>query len=92
MDAATLDRIMEFRLSSEIPAEGVAKELLGAAYPMMASYVSFGPGGAPGVFSVEATGYKDTPKKGHSILATVAFDGPQQYRYVYYKSPVEIIQ
>jgi general secretion pathway protein K len=91
MDAATLDRIMEFRASSEISAEGVVKEMLGAAYPLMAPYVSF-VSNAPGVFSVEATGYKDAPKKGYSILGTVAFDGSHQYRYVYYKSPVEIIQ
>jgi general secretion pathway protein K len=91
MDAATLDRIMEFRASSEISAEDVVKELLGAAYPLMAPYVSF-VSNEQGVFSVEATGYKDAPKRGYSILATVAFDGPHQYRYVYYKTPVEIIQ
>jgi len=91
MDAAMADRIIEFRAASEIRGEGDVKELLGAAYPLMAPYVSFGPSGAPGVFSVEATGYKDTPKKGHSILATVAFDGPRQYRYVYYKSPAGIM-
>ena len=90
MDAATLDRIMEFRASSEISAEGVVKEILGAAYPLMAPYVSFASTTQP-VFSVEATGYKEAPKKGYSILATVAFDGPQQYRYVYYKSPAEIV-
>ena len=91
MDAAALDRIMEFRASSEIPAEGAFREMLGAAYPQMASYVGFA-SNEQGVFSVEATGYKETPKKGYSILATVAFDGPRQYRYVYYKSPVEIIR
>jgi len=91
MDAAMVDRIIEFRASSEISAEGVVKEMLGAAYPLMAPYASFSPGGAPGLFSVEATGYKDAPKKGYSILATVAFDGLNQYRYVYYKSPAETI-
>ena len=91
MDAAALDRIIEFRASSEITSEGIAREMLGAAYPLMASYVSFG-SNAQGVFSVEATGYKEAPKKGYSILATVAFDGPRQYQYVYYKSPVEILK
>ncbi len=86
MDEATLDRIMEFRTSAEIPAEGVVKELFGAAYPLLFPYVSFA-SNAQGVFSVEATGYKETPKKGYSILATIAFDGLQRYRYVYYKSP-----
>jgi general secretion pathway protein K len=91
MDAATLDRIMEFRQSPEISVESVVKEMLGAAYSLMAPYVSF-VSNNQGVFSVEATGYKGAPEKGYSILATVAFDGPRQYRYVYYKSPVEIIQ
>ena len=90
-DAAMADRIIEFRASAETGVEDGVKELLGAAYPLMAPYVSFGPGGAPGIFSVEATGYKDTPKKGYSILATVAFEGLREYRYVYYKSPAEIM-
>ena len=91
MDAAMADRIIEFRGSSEIRGDAAVRDFLGAAYPLMAPYASFSPGGAPGVFSVEATGYMDTPKKGHSILATVAFDGLNQYRYVYYKSPAETI-
>jgi general secretion pathway protein K len=91
MDAAMADRIIEFRASAEIRGEGDVRELLGAAYPLMAPYVSFGPGSLPGVFSVEATGYKDTPKKGHTILATVAFDDPRKYRYVYYKNPAEMM-
>jgi general secretion pathway protein K len=91
MDAAMADRIIEFRASSEIRGEGDVRELLGAAYPLMAPYVSFGLGSLPGVFSVEATGYKENPKKGHSIRATVAFDSPRQYRYVYYKNPAEIM-
>jgi general secretion pathway protein K len=91
MDAAALDRIMEFRASSEITTEGIVRELLGAAYPLMAPYVSFVPNAAQGVFSVEAMGYKEDPKKGYAILATVAFDGSNKYRYVYYKSPAEIM-
>jgi general secretion pathway protein K len=91
MDAAALDRIMEFRASSEITAKGIASELLGAAYPLMAPYVSFD-SNAQGVFSVEATGYKEAPEKGYAIRATVAFDGSNKYRYVYYKSPAEMMR
>ena len=88
MDADMVERIMAFRSSAEIGAEGAVQEMAGAAYPLMAPYVSTGQGDAT-VFTVEATGYKDNPKKGHAVTATLAFDSPQQYHYVYYKSPVE---
>ena len=91
MDAGALERIMEFRASSMIPTEAVFRELLGAAYSQMASYIGF-VSNEQGIFSVDATGYTETPKKGYSILATVVFDSPRQHRYVYYKSPVEIIR
>lgn len=91
MDSEMADRLIEFRTSAEIRGEGDISGLLGAAYPQMAPYVSFGFGGFPGVFSVEATGYRDSPKRGYSILATVAIDAPRQYRYVYYKNPAEMM-
>ena len=90
MDAAAVDRIIKFRASSEIRGAGEIQELLGAAYTLMAPYVSF-ISNAPGAFTVEATGYKDAPEKGYSIMASVTFDGLRQYRYVYYKSPVDIV-
>ncbi|MCE5263983.1 MAG: general secretion pathway protein GspK [Deltaproteobacteria bacterium] len=91
MDPEMADRLIEFRRSAEIQGEGDISGLLGPAYPQMAPYVNFGFGGLPGVFSVEATGYKDSPKRGYSILATVAIDAPRQYRYVYYKNPAEMM-
>jgi general secretion pathway protein K len=91
MDAGALERIIEFRASSVVPTESVLRELLGAAYSQMASYIGF-VSNERGVFSIEATGYTETLKKGYSILATVVFDSPSQYRYVYYKSPVEVIR
>jgi general secretion pathway protein K len=90
MDATLVERIMAFRSSAEIGAEGVVQEMAGAAYPMMAPYVSAGQGSAT-VFTVEAMGYKDDREKGHAVVATLTFDSPQQYRYVYYKSPAEMI-
>jgi general secretion pathway protein K len=91
MDAALVDRIIAFRTSPEIAGAGVVKEMAGAAYPLMAPFVSSGQGDSA-VYAIEATGYKDDPKKGHSILAKVTFDGPRQYHYVYYKSPMETLQ
>ena len=89
MDAAMADRIVEFRKSSEIAGDNGAKEMLGAAYPLVAPYVS-ATSVSSGMFTLESTGYHDDPKKGFSIVAIISFDGSNRYRYLYYKSPVEI--
>ena len=92
MNSDMVDQIIEFRQSAEINGLEDITNIVGANYPLMAPYISFGPGSSPGVYTVEATGYKDSHKKGYSILATVTFDSPKKYRYVYYKTPVEIVQ
>jgi general secretion pathway protein K len=89
MDAAMVDRIIAFRSSSGTPQTGALRELLGAVYPLIAPYASDDTG-ASTTFTVEATGYKENPNRGHSILATVTFDGSQHYRFDYYKTPTEI--
>lgn len=88
MDETVLERIMEFRGSSEIRGDAAVRELLGAASPLTAPYAS-AETAASSLFTVEATGYTDDVKKGHSILATIALDRSHRIRYVYYKSPAE---
>ena len=90
MDAAAAERIIAFRSSSEIRGDAAVRELLGAAYPLAAPYAS-AETGASSLFTVEATGYTDDVKKGHSILATIALDRSHRFRYVYYKSPAEAL-
>ncbi len=92
MNADMVDQIIEFRASADINGLEDIKNIIGASYSQMAPYISFGSGSSSGVYSVEATGYKGSQKRGYSILATVIFDSPQKYRYVYYKTPVEILQ
>jgi general secretion pathway protein K len=92
MNVDMVDQIISFRASAEINSLEDIKNIIGASYSQMAPYISFGPGSSSGVYTVEATGYKGPQKRGYSILATVIFDSPQKYRYVYYKTPVEIIQ
>jgi general secretion pathway protein K len=41
-------------------------------------------------FTIDAAGYKGTDKKGYGVRATVAIQGVNQYKYVYYKSPAEV--
>ena len=91
MDGEMVERLMAFRASAEIRTLEDVKDIIGDHYPLMAPYAAFVPGGGSAVFTVEATGYKDGRKRGHAILATVSFDSPQQYRYLYYKSPAEMI-
>ena len=90
MDAAMVERIIAFRESSEIRGDAAIRELLGAAYPRMAPYVSADPG-ASSLFTLESTGYTDEVKKGHSIMATITLDRSNQFRYVSYKSPTEAL-
>jgi general secretion pathway protein K len=92
MTAETADRIMELRALAEIRGIDDIKDIIGSSYSQMAPYVSFAPGSTSAAYTVEATGYKGDQKKGYSIRATVTFDSLQQYRYVYYKCPVETIQ
>ncbi len=91
MDAAMVEKIVELRKSSEIREEDVLKDLLGAAYPLIASYASAGTG-ASTIFTIASRGYTDDEKKGYPIRATISFDRSNEFHYVYYKSPAEFIQ
>lgn len=91
-NAAMVARIIEFRALSEIRSVEDVQDILGDSYPVMAPYITFteaGSSAAP-AYTIESTGYKGDKKKGYGILATISFDGPHQYHYVYYKSPVEL--
>ncbi len=92
MNAAMVDRLMELRAVTEIQGLEDIKEIIGDSYPLMAPYITFtsASGTGPPVYSIEATGYKGNRKTGYAIAATVTFDGPHQYHYLYYKSPADI--
>jgi general secretion pathway protein K len=92
MTADMAARIIELRASSEIRGIEDIKDIIGSSYTQTAPYVSFAPGNTSRAYTVEATGYKGNQKKGYSILATVTLDSVQQYRYAYYKCPVETVQ
>jgi len=91
MNADMVGRLLEFRKSTEIRAIEDVKDIIGDSYSLMSSYVTFASTAGSLVYSIEATGHKGDPEKGYSIAATIAFDGPSQYHYVYYKSPVDIV-
>jgi hypothetical protein len=41
-------------------------------------------------FMIESAGFKGAEKTGYTIRATVTLDSNIKYRYLYYKSPVDI--
>lgn len=91
MNAAMVARIIEFRSLSAIRGVEDIQTIIGDSYTAMAPFIVFSQeGGAPSSYTIEATGYKGDKKKGYGILATISFDGPHKYHYVYYKSPAEL--
>jgi general secretion pathway protein K len=92
MTAEMAEQIIALRTSAEINSEEDVKNIVGANYSLMAPYISFGSTSSQGIFTVEATGYKGSPQKGYSILATITFESQQKYRYLYYKMPTRITQ
>ncbi len=96
MEPGMADRILEIRALSDIRGIDDIKDILGAGYARAAAYADFGPAGAPGAFTVQSTGYRESRKRGYAVAATVIFGGrnqrPHEYRYVHYKSPAEIQQ
>jgi general secretion pathway protein K len=90
-NAGMVERLMEFRAVKEIYNAEEIKDIIGDSYTLMAPYITFASGAGSAVYGLEATGYKSDPRKGYSVAATIVFDNPSQYRYVYYKSPADII-
>ncbi len=89
IDAAAVERVIAFRSSADIRGEADARALLGAAHPLTAPYISTEADASP-LFTVEARGYTDDPKKGYAARATILLDRSHRYRIVYYKSPAEV--
>ena len=87
MTAEIADGIIKIRAEKEIQGLQDVQAALGESYKLMASYISFG---ASNAFTIDSVGYKDSEKKGYRIKATVIIEGNNKYRYVYYKSPMNV--
>jgi hypothetical protein len=91
MNAAMAAKIMEVRSLAEFRGVEDIQTIIGDSYSQMAPFIVLSQeGGSPSSYTVEAAGYKEDKKKGYGIMATISFDGPQKYHYVYYKSPAEL--
>ena len=62
--------------------------ILGDSYTLAEPYVDLG---VSTIFTIESTGYKSTEKAGYTIWGTVGLEyGNNTFKYLYYKSPVDI--
>ena len=55
-----------------------------AEYAAIAPYVTTA---ESNVFTIDATGYRDNDKRHYAVRATVAIEGAQKYRILYFQSP-----
>jgi hypothetical protein len=80
------DAIIERRKDAELKNTGeisLPQEAL--------NYLSTG-GGSSRAFTINSLGHKSNEAGGYAIRATVAISGQDNYRIVYYKSPITIKQ
>ena len=89
MTAEIADSLLQYRADKTMQGLQDVQAVLGEGYKAMAPYIGFG---ASAAFTVDAVGYKTSEKKGYHIKATLVLEGTNKYRYVYYKSPMNIIQ
>jgi len=90
MDAAQADQIVAYRETAVIMGMADIASIIGGASALLAPYVGGQTGGVL-TCTIEAAGYRDLKRRGYPITATVVMEGPQKYRYVYYRSPSENI-
>jgi general secretion pathway protein K len=89
MTAEMADTIITIRTEKEMQGPQDVQAALGASYTLLAPYLGFG---ASNAFTIDSVGYKDSEKKGYSIKATITIENNNKFRYVYYKSPMNVIQ
>ena len=90
VSAEMADQIVAVRGVEEIKGMEDVMDIIGRASSLTAPYVS-GQTGASMVYTIEGYGYKDLEKRSYPIRATVAMEGPSRYRYLYYRSPAEVM-
>lgn len=78
------DAIIAIREAQEIQD---IQGILGNNYPMASPYIDLA---GTNSFTIESAGYKGTEKTGYTIRATVTPDGNNKFKYIYYKSPVDL--
>ena len=85
------DNIISMREDKEITSlaeiPGLAQQQL-----MINLYLNQNPAVSSNTYTIETLGYKDDEKAGHTIKATIYIEGPNKFRYLFYKSPAKLLQ
>lgn len=86
IDSAIADQIITYRESQEIKSIAEVEGLIGQKFiqlmPLNAS--------SSDIYTIESFGYKKKPQAVHAVRATVALLGLNQFKYLYYKTPVTL--
>lgn len=88
VEAGAAEQLMEMRNSAAMKSPADVAKIIGGATSLAASHVTVQAAGTA-ICTITATGYGEAEKNGYSITATVELQSGRQYRYLYYKSPVE---
>ena len=78
------DSIITIRDTQEIQD---IRGILGDSFSLASPYIELAGANS---FTIESTGYKGTEKAGYTIRGTVTLDSSNTFKYLYYKSPVDI--
>jgi general secretion pathway protein K len=78
------DAIITIRETQEIQD---IQGILGNNYSLASPYIDLT---GTNAFTIESAGYKGAEKTGYTIRATVTPDGNNKFKYLYYKSPVDM--
>ncbi len=93
MTTDMVDEIIAYRQQQdiksiqEIGGTGIKIQALMYALSMTIHY-----GSDSNTFTIESSGYKDKPQSGYAVRATVTLLTNNQYKILYYKTPVHLKQ
>jgi general secretion pathway protein K len=86
IDEAIADQIITYRESQEIKNIGEIEGLIGQKLIQLIPLNAF-----PGdIYTIESFGYKNKPQAGYAVRATVNLVGLNQFKYLYFKTPVTL--
>jgi len=86
MNMETADRIIRYRQSQEIKSISEIEGVLGQKLIQLLPFTT----AASNIFTIESFGYRNQSRSGNAVRATVSLSGNQQYKILYYKTPVSV--
>jgi general secretion pathway protein K len=84
MTEEIIQRVLAYRDLSPAEKTQSITGWLGGDFNAIAPYVTTA---ESNVYSIDAIGYKDNEKRNYTVRATVAIEGAQKYRMIYFRSP-----